>query len=453
MQNRRLIFLFGDILLFYAALFIALVERQGKLITETTWDAHWPAFTIVLVIWIVVFYINDLYNLRTTKKGPVLLNRILLSMVVNFGIAAIFFYLTTRLWSIKPQTILLLTAINFSILLYLWRQFSISLFGSQTFKSTVVFIGHNPIVEEVVRTILNEPHLGYTINAIIDGTASKTLGTPQYELSEKTLHTVLYNHKIDTIVVSTEQYKNTEVVGALYKLMSPNITIVSLPAFYEELTGKIPLEQIEQTWALEHLTSPLDTLFVMIKRTMDLLSVLLLGVLTIILLPFIALAIVMDSGRPIFFTQTRVGIRGKEFKAIKFRTMIQDAESAGAQWSQQNDPRITKVGRFMRKTRIDELPQLWNVAKGELSLIGPRPERPEFVRDLIKEIPFYKERLLVRPGLTGWAQVVGPEYGGSKKESLEKLQYDLYYIKNRSLGLELSVMLKTIKTILAFKGR
>ncbi len=170
-------------------------------------------------------------------------------------------------------------------------------------------------------------------------------------------------------------------------------------------------------------------------------------------MPFIILAIKIDSPGPFLFKQIRVGKNGKDFLAMKFRTMRQDAEKNGPQWALKDDPRVTRIGKFLRKFRIDEIPQLINVLKGEMSLIGPRPERPEFVSQLKKQIPFYEERLLVKPGLTGWAQVMGPAYGGSEKESLEKLQYDLFYIKNRSLGLDLSIALKTIKTILSRQGQ
>jgi len=154
-----------------------------------------------------------------------------------------------------------------------------------------------------------------------------------------------------------------------------------------------------------------------------------------------------------FFTQVRVGKDGKNFKAIKFRTMIDGAEKNGPQWAVTNDQRVTDVGQFLRKTRIDEIPQLINVIKGDMSLIGPRPERPEFMTELQNQIPFYEKRLLINPGLIGWAQVAGPTYGGSKKESLEKLQYDLFYIKNRSIGLDISIFLKTVRIVLSRKGQ
>ena len=453
-QYKRFILILGDIALFYVALWLALVERGQELISQEVWTNHYPAFTLVLILWLGVFYINDLYSSRGSHRAPVLINRLIVSMLANLVLAAVFFYVTIRLWDIKPQTILLLSTVNYLALLYIWRLVINKVLRTEAFKNTVLFIGHNSITEELISTIEREPQLGYTINAILDGVKDDQSDIPWYELNHKTIQSVLYNHRIDTIVVSAEKYADPDVISSLYKSIKPNVAVVSLPSFYEELTGKIPLNQIGHAWALENLTSKQDRLFLFVKRLIDILSVLILGLITLIIFPFVALIILLSSGRPIFFTQSRVGMHGKEFKAIKFRTMIQDAEKDGAQWSQgKGDSRITPFGHFMRKTRIDELPQLINILKGELSLVGPRPERPEFVENLIQEIPFYKERLLVRPGVSGWAQVEGPAYGGSKEGSLEKLQYDLFYIKNRSLGIELSVILKTIKTVLSRKGQ
>ena len=421
-QYKRFILILGDIALFYVALWLALVERGQELISQEVWTNHYPAFTLVLILWLGVFYINDLYSSRGSHRAPVLINRLIVSMLANLVLAAVFFYVTIRLWDIKPQTILLLSTVNYLALLYIWRLVINKVLRTEAFKNTVLFIGHNSITEELISTIEREPQLGYTINAILDGVKADQSDIPWYELNHKTIQSVLYNHRIDTIVVSAEKYADPDVISSLYKSIA--------------------------------FSSVIDRLFLFVKRLIDILSVLILGLITLIIFPFVALIILLSSGRPIFFTQSRVGMHGKEFKAIKFRTMIQDAEKDGAQWSQgKGDSRITPFGHFMRKTRIDELPQLINILKGELSLVGPRPERPEFVENLIQEIPFYKERLLVRPGVSGWAQVEGPAYGGSKEGSLEKLQYDLFYIKNRSLGIELSVILKTIKTVLSRKGQ
>jgi lipopolysaccharide/colanic/teichoic acid biosynthesis glycosyltransferase len=167
--------------------------------------------------------------------------------------------------------------------------------------------------------------------------------------------------------------------------------------------------------------------------------------------PFVVLAVKLSSKGPIFFRQTRVGMGGRNFDVIKFRTMFTDAEAGGAKWATKNDPRVTKVGMFLRKTRIDEIPQLWNVLRGDMGFVGPRPERPEFVAWLSQELPFYYLRTLIRPGLTGWAQV-RYGYGATLAETKEKLEYDLYYIKHMSLGLDLLIMFETIKTILRRRG-
>ena len=177
-----------------------------------------------------------------------------------------------------------------------------------------------------------------------------------------------------------------------------------------------------------------------------------LGLTSLPLFPFIAAAVKLNSPGNVFYTQKRIGKGGQMFWLLKFRSMVQDAEKDGAKWAEKEDTRITKVGNFLRKSRLDELPQLWNVLKGEMSFIGPRPERPEFVRELEKQIPFYQTRHLIKPGLTGWAQINFP-YGASVEDAMEKLQYDLYYIKHRSLVLDFGVVLKTIKIVLSRGGR
>ena len=226
-----------------------------------------------------------------------------------------------------------------------------------------------------------------------------------------------------------------------------------MASFYEKITGKIPVATIEQIWFLENLSEGSKKFYEVLKRFFDLVFSLVFLIFSLPIIPLIALLIKLDSPGAVFFRQIRTGKEGNPFWAIKFRTMVDKAETNGPQWATKNDPRVTRLGRFLRKTRIDEIPQLLNVLRGEMSLIGPRPERPEFVEQLQNEIPFYKERLLIKPGLTGWAQVVGPNYGGSISESLEKLQFDLFYIKNRSLTLDLSILLKTIKTVLSRSGQ
>ncbi len=203
---------------------------------------------------------------------------------------------------------------------------------------------------------------------------------------------------------------------------------------------------------MENLREGEKNFYEFFKRISDIVLAIIALVISLPFLPILALLIKLDSPGPVFFTQIRTGRGGKNFLAIKLRTMIKDAEKHGAEWAKENDPRITRLGKFLRKTRIDEIPQLFNIIRGEMSFIGPRPERPEFIKTLEQHIPFYKERLIVRPGLTGWAQVNFP-YGASIEDALQKMQYDLYYIKNRSFILDLSIVLKTIKIVLLGGGR
>ena len=227
-----------------------------------------------------------------------------------------------------------------------------------------------------------------------------------------------------------------------------------MPAVYEEVLGRVPVEHLGQKWFLAPLwtNGNLPTVYRAAKRLMDVVLALMgLGIL-LALLPLIAVANRLGSRGPLFYSHERVGKGGQIFRIFKLRSMIPDAEQDGeAIWATADDPRITSVGRLLRRTRMDELPQLLNVLKGEMSIVGPRPERPQFVEDLQKQIPFYRTRLSVKPGLTGWAQIKYP-YGNSVQDALAKLQYDLYYIKRRSLFLDLLIMLRTVKVILTFRG-
>jgi exopolysaccharide biosynthesis polyprenyl glycosylphosphotransferase len=231
------------------------------------------------------------------------------------------------------------------------------------------------------------------------------------------------------------------------------INIQSLTIFYEVIVNKIPVEAIEHDWFLENLSEHSKKPYEVGKRITDVILASIGIILTAPFIPLIALIIKLDSSGPIIFSQIRTGKNGREFLAMKFRSMIHNAEKDGPQWAQKNDSRITRFGTTMRKTRLDEIPQLINVLRGELSIVGPRPERPEFIKMLTQEIPFYQQRLLVKPGLTGWAQLLGPAYGGSVEESLEKVKYDLYYIKHRSLMLDINIILKTVKIIISGRGQ
>jgi sugar transferase (PEP-CTERM system associated) len=256
---------------------------------------------------------------------------------------------------------------------------------------------------------------------------------------------------IDRIIVAMEDRRGELPVQELLALRFRGVMIEEAGTFLERLSGKIQLDGLRPSsflFAEGFRIKPSQQL----TRRIASFLVSAIGLLLFLpVAPFVILAIKLSSDGPLFFQQTRVGVGGRNFTVYKFRSMVQNAEAAGAAWASQNDPRVTAVGRFLRKTRIDEIPQLWNVLRGDMSLVGPRPERPEFVPWLEEQLPFYGLRHMIRPGLTGWAQVRF-KYGATLEDSREKLEYDLYYVKHMTLGLDLLIMFETIKTIVRRRG-
>jgi exopolysaccharide biosynthesis polyprenyl glycosylphosphotransferase len=261
-------------------------------------------------------------------------------------------------------------------------------------------------------------------------------------------------HQVNTIVYSITHQLRVETFQILLDCQSSGIPIVQMPTLYEALTGRVPVQHVANDWLLPTglpggQISLSYQIFVLI---IDYLFCLLGGILVVVIGPLLAALIKLDSVGPAFYAQTRLGQGGRPFKLVKFRSMIVDAEQInGPQWATADDPRITRVGRVLRRMRLDELPQIINIVRGDIHLIGPRPERPEFYAELEEKIPFYSVRLAVKPGITGWAQIKY-RYGGSVEDTLVKLQYDLYYIKNRSPLLDLKILLRTIWKILSFGG-
>ena len=248
---------------------------------------------------------------------------------------------------------------------------------------------------------------------------------------------------------------HTSLFSGLVECQELGVEILTLPQLYEDLLHRVPVSHLESSWLFTSFVESVRAhdASLLAKRAVDLLGAAVGIVALIAVAPFVAFGIWIDTGRPILFRQLRTGRAGRQFVMLKFRTMVQDAErDTGPQWSLEGDRRITRVGRVLRKLRVDELPNLVNVLRGEMSLVGPRPERPELVADLARDIPFYRTRLIVRPGLTGWAQVNHP-YGDSVADAVEKLEYDLYYLKHRSMLFDVQILLRTVGTVFRFEGR
>jgi exopolysaccharide biosynthesis polyprenyl glycosylphosphotransferase len=266
---------------------------------------------------------------------------------------------------------------------------------------------------------------------------------------------LVQRENVSEIILAQGRELSGQMFQAVMDCYEQGISIVPMPLLYEQVTGRVPVEHVGQRYWTTMLPIEGSSIFdpyPLIKRLMDIVLALVALILFGLLLPLIVLGMMLDSPGPIFYSQERVGKGGRIFKVIKLRSMIPNAErDTGPLWASKGDPRITRVGKILRKTRLDEVPQFLNVLRGEMSLIGPRPERPEFVSDLSQKIPFYRTRHVVKPGITGWAQVRYP-YGSSEEDALIKLQYDLYYIRHQSLALDLLIMLRTAGTMLSLQG-
>jgi exopolysaccharide biosynthesis polyprenyl glycosylphosphotransferase len=452
LKIRQFILILGDIALLYISLFLALSIRNQEIISEKVWSDHWPIFSIAFVIWLSVFYITGAYSINNVKNDIKSIMDTARAMGVNILLAVSVFYLLPQT-QLTPKTILLLSGIIYFGLLIIWRVLIYKSISSKALKRQVLVIGNGKIVKELLGILDYNPQYGFQLAAALFHDSQEYAGNlPDYKDPEQ-LEKIIKKHKISIIVMDQKSRTSDKLVNNLFQHLDKKLEYVSLSEFYESITKRISIESINQFWFLENLQEGKKRVYDLGKRITDILVSILGLIISILFIPIISIIIAITSGRPIFFKQARLGKNGKSFKAIKFRTMIKHVEKNGPQMAVKNDSRITPVGNFLRKTRLDEIPQLINILKGEMSFVGPRPERPEFVKELEKTIPFYRQRLLVKPGLTGWDQISGEYHSPSRQDSLKKLQYDLFYIKNRSLVLDLGIILKTIRTVLTFAGR
>jgi len=319
-------------------------------------------------------------------------------------------------------------------------------------RENVLVLGTGPLALQMAKTI-DDSHDRYNFCGYVHPDAAHATNVAGHAVAttEQILQTVR-DQNINRIVVALAERRGVLPVREMFSCKLRGVDVVDAATFYEKTTGKLLIEHTQPGWFVFSNGFLVTRLMFKKQRLVDILAAGTLLLLTLPLFPLIALAIRLESPGEIFFRQTRVGYKERLFDVIKFRTMCANAEKeSGAVWARENDARVTRLGRLMRKFRIDELPQLFNVLKGEMSFIGPRPERPEFVSQLSAKIPYYSKRHSVRPGLTGWAQIKYP-YGASEEDALEKLRYDLYFIKNFSIGLEMKIILGTFKVVLFGRG-
>ena len=447
-----------DLIALYASLIITLFIRYRSNTKEfnALFEPHLISFSVIFIVWLVVFYIAGLYDQRNFRNTAQFYSGFFRTISVAGAVSVIFFYLIP-IFGITPKTNLFIFIVIFT-LLESANRYLFNNVAEKKFKKPMLIVGASPQAVELAKFITDNPQFGYDLKYLVNLNSgeigqSNNFGEIPIIEGAAELEQIVTDAKINTIIIGPEAYQAPEIINVFYKSLEHKITFYSLASFYERLTGRVPLGAINQVWFLENLSEGNKRTYEMFKRLSDIIFATTIGAVSLVLYPFIVFTIKINSRGPIFYKQKRIGQIGKIFEILKFRTMHQDAEkTTGAIWAADNDPRVTRIGKFLRKTRIDELPQLWNILKGEMSLIGPRAERPEFHEILKKEIPFYEERYLIKPGLSGWAQI-NFRYGSSIQDAAEKLQYDLYYIKNRSLILDLGIALKTARIALQQSGK
>ena len=429
---KPLLAAFGDIAILYGALILTLLIRYGTADYAESFSVHLEPFSIIFIVWLLVFYLSDLYSNKFFKFNLAAAQVFFIAIIINLVLSIVAFYAFESFFQLTPKTNLLIFGIIFGIFDCLWRLFLSRLFISSGWRKQILIIGNSPSIAAVAEYLKNNPQTGYHLNLWFKENFNE-------EKFSGLVDSIIKN-KIDLVIADTHIKKDSTSAKLIYKLLPLEIQIMDFADFYESIFQKVPLEELEESWFIESIATS-RRFYDAFKRTID---AILAVILIIIFLPIIFLAALLiktTSAGPAIYKQKRIGKNNKPFILYKFRTMKNSQK--GPLWTDKNDERLTPIGRILRYTHLDELPQLLNILKGDISFIGPRPERSELV-ELYQKLPFYEIRHIIKPGLTGWAQV-NYKPSASLEEAYEKFQYDIYYIKNRSLILDFLILLKTIR--------
>ena len=387
------------------------------------------------------------------RRGPTL-QRLMLITAQLIVVYLIVFFVSPR--DALPRLFILYYGVLSFAFIAIWRLVNPALIGWASTSRKVLIIGTDGSAGEMIRALHEQSEREYTVRGIIG--ESEHVGQLIEDIpvigSPADLMNYIARERITELILTSTRDLSGEMFQAVMDAYQAGVALIPMPVLYERITGRVPVEHVGSNWTV---VLPLEDgdgfePYPALKRFLEVTASLVGLIPFVLMLPVVALIVYIDSPGPIFYGQERVGLNGRSFRVYKFRTMVPDAEKfTGAVFSDKNDPRKTRFGKLLRKTRIDELPQLWNILRGDMSLVGPRPERPEHVQRLQQKIPFYRTRLIVRPGLTGWAQVMYG-YGSTDDDALVKLQYDLYYIRHRSLFLDLNIAVKTVGRVLRMSG-
>lgn len=428
---KKLLLVFGDIAMLYAALVATLLVRYPYYELAIHLQAHLAPFSFLFLAWLLVFSLFDFYRQGSFINFSALLNRVIAASGAAALVSIVLFYLFQGFFQLTPKTNLAIFTAAFCALDYLWR--TVFLFIVRRNAVPIMIIGDSERIFELVDHIGRVKSSGYYVARWLRSLDQKVL---------KDIPGIIEKTGTYTLAVQPSLTKDAAIIQGLYDLLRLQVTIMNFSDFYELVFERVPLGELEEGWFIEHVVTRRPA-YDLLKRLLDFVLSAFIFVVLFPLAVLIAILIALTSRGPALYRQKRMGRNNQTFILYKFRTMTHQAP--GPLWTKKSDDRITSLGKFLRATHLDEIPQLWNIVRGDISFTGPRPERTELA-ERYKDISYYEIRHVVKPGLTGWAQI-NYRPSTSLKEAEEKLQYDIYYVKNRSFFLDLAIILKTIKYI------
>jgi len=444
---RTLLLLAGEAIIVWTSFVLGTVlQYREDSYLELNFEYGYYKLLIVTLIVLLFSHWLDLYNPSSfSEKWEQTFRLLLVLGLVALALAVIVFFFPRSLPG-RDSSLMGLIILTFT--LFGWRTIYAWLAQQPYLREKVYVLGTGERAQRLVQGLRERSELGVEVV----GWTGTMPGAFTLEAIAAHLTELSKQHSVHRVIVAMPDRRGTIPVQQLLLLRLNGVKIEEATSWLEKMSGRIEVEQLYPSWLIFAEGFRFSSGFIVLRRMFSILASAVLLILVLPIIPFVILAIKLDSPGPVLYRQKRVGVAGNTFFCYKFRTMRQDAEAdTGATWATDDDPRITRVGHFLRSSRLDEIPQLWCVLKGDMGFVGPRPERPEFVEWLTKEIPYYPVRNFIRPGITGWAQI-RYKYGNTLEDAKEKLQYDLFYIKNASVGLDLLIMFQTIKIVLLGRG-
>src|SRR2546421_1131409 len=455
LQARTILLLFVEAMLLFGALIVAVYVRLGAVDAEDALIGRNGFYKAALatVFCLASFYLLDLYDFVVMHDRRELVLRMLQALGLAWIALALLFYAVPQVMIGRGVSLI---SLPLALLLMVgWRLAIHWVLGHPELGERILIVGSGEFAIEIARETLNRPDAGFRVVGFVDSDPAlvgKSLINPKVIGLTSELGALVKDQNIDRLVVAIGDRRGQFPTQQLLRLsLSGDVSIEESASFYERLTGRVLLDMIRPSWLIFSSRGQRARFHELVRAIMNRVIALAGAILSLPIAIATALLIKIDSRGPVLYKQERVGKNGRAFTLMKFRSMRTDAEKDGPVWASNGDDRMTRVGKIIRKIRVDEIPQFWNIMRGDMNFVGPRPERPHFVAQLAQEIDYYEQRHLIAPGLTGWAQIKYP-YGASIEDAKKKLEYDLYYIKNQNVMLDATIMFETIKTILSGRG-